>query len=100
MAKKPKKAIALTPEQTARSNKLGVMIYGMSFLGWLLIMLITHTMSAPGMVVMLVCFILASFWGLCKGSEENTHIKMSVMYLIPYIVVTFTSAAKYIRLYL
>ena len=31
MAKKPKKAIALTPEQTARSNKLGVMIYGMSF---------------------------------------------------------------------
>ncbi len=94
MAKKPKKAIALTPEQTARSNKLGVMIYGMSFLGWLLIMLITHTMSAPGMVVMLVCFILASFWGLCKGSEENTHIKMSVMYLIPYIVVTFTSAAK------
>lgn len=47
MAKKPKKAIALTPEQTARSNKLGVMIYGMSFLGWLLIMLITHTMSAP-----------------------------------------------------
>lgn len=94
MAKKPKKAIALTPEQTARSNKLGVMIYGMSFLGWLLIMLITHTMSAPGMVVMLVCFILASFWGLCKGSEENTHIKMSVMYLIPYIAVTFTSAAK------
>ena len=94
MAKKPKKAIALTPEQTARSNKLGVMIYGMSFLGWLLIMLITHTMSAPGMVVMLVCFILASFWGLCKGSEENTHIKMSVMYLIPYIIVTFTSAAK------
>ena len=32
MAKKPKKAIALTPEQTARSNKLGVMIYGMSWL--------------------------------------------------------------------
>ena len=92
MAKKPKKAIALTPEQTARSNKLGVMIYGMSFLGWLLIMLITHTMSVPGMVVMLVCFILASFWGLCKGSEENTHIKMSVMYLIPYIVVTFINS--------
>ena len=40
--KKQKKAIALTPEQTARSNKLGVGIYGVSLLGWVMIMLITH----------------------------------------------------------
>ncbi len=92
--KKAKKAIALTPEQTARSNKLGVMIYGLSLLGWLIIMLITHSVTVVGVAVMAVCYALAAFWGLTKGTGENTHIKMSFMYLIPVIVVSFTSNVK------
>lgn len=92
--KKEKKAIALTSEQTAKSNKLGVMIYGLSLLGWLIIMMITHSVTVVGVVVMAVCYALAAFWGLTKGTGENTHIKMSFMYLIPVIVVSFTSNVK------
>ena len=89
--KKEKKAIALTSEQTAKSNKLGVMIYGLSLLGWLIIMMITHSVTVAGVVVMAVCYALAVFWGLTKGTGENTHIKMAFMYLLPTIVVSLTS---------
>lgn len=92
--KKQKKAIALTPEQTARSNKLGVGIYGVSLLGWVMIMLITHSVTIVGLVVMAVCYAMAVFWGLTQGKRENTHIKMSFTYLIPFIVVSLTSSVK------
>ena len=94
MAKGQKKAIALTPEQTGRSNKLGVMIYGFSLLGWLIDMLLTQSFTAIGVVVMIVCYALAVYWGLAKGKEENTHIKMAFMYLLPFIAVSFTSSVK------
>ena len=61
--KKQKKAIALTPEQTARSNKLGVGIYGVSLLGWVMIMLITHSVTIVGLAVMAVCYAMAVFGG-------------------------------------
>lgn len=92
--KKQKKAIALTPEQTARSNKLGVGIYGVSLLGWVMIMLITHSVTIVGLAVMAVCYAMTVFWGLTQGKRENTHIKMSFTYLIPYIVVSLTSSVK------
>ena len=92
--KKQKKAIALTPEQTARSNKLGVGIYGVSLLGWVMIMLITHSVTIVGLAVMAVCYAMAVFWGLTQGKRENTHIKMSFTYLIPFIVVSLTSSVK------
>ena len=92
--KKKKKAIALTPEQTARSNKLGVGIYGVSLLGWVMIMLITHSVTIVGLAVMAVCYAMAVFWGLTQGKRENTHIKMSFTYLIPFIVVSLTSSVK------
>ena len=91
---KQKKAIALTPEQTARSNKLGVGIYGVSLLGWVMIMLITHSVTIVGLAVMAVCYAMAVFWGLTQGKRENTHIKMSFTYLIPFIVVSLTSSVK------
>lgn len=92
--KKQKKAIALTPEQTARSNKLGVGIYGVSLLGWVMIMLITHSVTIAGLAVMAVCYAMTVFWGLTQGKRENTHIKMSFTYLIPFIVVSLTSSVK------
>lgn len=92
--KKQKKAIALTPEQTARSNKLGVGIYGVSMLGWVMIMLITHSITVVGLAVMAVCYAMAVFLGLTQGKGENTHIKMSFTYLIPFIVVSLTSSVK------
>ncbi len=92
--KKQKKAIALTPEQTARSNKLGVGIYGVSLLGWVMIMLITHSVTMVGLAVMAVCYAMTVFWGLTQGKRENTHIKMSFTYLIPFIVVSLTSSVK------
>ena len=92
--KKQKKAIALTPEQTARSNKLGVGIYGVSLLGWVMIMLITHSVTIVGLAVMAVCYAMTVFWGLTQGQRENTHIKMSFTYLIPFIVVSLTSSVK------
>lgn len=92
--KKQKKAIALTPEQTARSNKLGVGIYGVSLLGWVMIMLITHSVTIVGLAVMAVCYAMTVFWGLTQGKRENTHIKMSFTYLIPFIVVSLTSSVK------
>lgn len=92
--KKQKKAIALTPEQTARSNKLGVGIYGVSMLGWVMIMLITHSITIVGLAVMAVCYAMTVFWGLTQGKRENTHIKMSFTYLIPFIVVSLTSSVK------
>ena len=92
--KKQKKAIVLTPEQTARSNKLGVGIYGVSLLGWVMIMLITHSVTIVGLAVMAVCYAMAVFWGLTQGKRENTHIKMSFTYLIPFIVVSLTSSVK------
>lgn len=92
--KSKKKAIALTPEQTARSNKLGVGIYGVSLLGWVMIMLITHSVTIVGLAVMAVCYAMAVFWGLTQGKRENTHIKMSFTYLIPFIVVSLTSSVK------
>lgn len=92
--KKQKKAIALTPEQTARSNKLGVGIYGVSLLGWVMIMLITHSVTIVGLAVMAVCYAMTVFWGLTQGKRENTHIKMSFTYLIPYIVVSLSSSVK------
>lgn len=92
--KKQKKAIALTPEQTARSNKLGVGIYGVSLLGWVMIMLITHSVTMVGLAVMAVCYAMTVFWGLTQGKGENTHIKMSFTYLIPFIVVSLTSSVK------
>lgn len=85
---KEKKAIPLTPEQTERSNKFGVTIYGTSFLGWLIMMLLSGNLSTIGLIVMAICFVLAAYWGFAKGREENTHIKMSFMYLIPFIVVS------------
>lgn len=92
--KKQKKAITLTPEQTARSNKLGVGIYGVSMLGWVMIMLITHSITIVGLAAMAVCYAMAVFWGLTQGKGENTHIKMSFTYLIPFIVVSLTSSVK------
>lgn len=92
--KKQKKAITLTPEQTARSNKLGVGIYGVSMLGWVMIMLITHSITIVGLAAMAVCYAMTVFWGLTQGKGENTHIKMSFTYLIPFIVVSLTSSVK------
>lgn len=92
--KSKKKAITLTPEQTARSNKLGVGIYGVSMLGWVMIMLITHSITIVGLAAMAVCYAMAVFWGLTQGKGENTHIKMSFTYLIPFIVVSLTSSVK------
>ena len=94
MAKREKKAISLTPEQTMRANKWAVMIYGTSFLGWFLLMLLCKNVTVVGIAVTVVCFALLAFWGRTRGGEENTHIKMSVMYLIPFIVVTFTSSVQ------
>ena len=37
---------------------------------------------------------MAVFWGLTQGKRENTHIKMSFTYLIPFIVVSLTSSVK------
>ena len=85
MAKREKKAISLTPEQTMRANKWAVMIYGTSFLGWFLLMLLCKNVTVVGIAVTVVCFALLAFWGLTRGGEENTHIKMSVMYLCPFL---------------
>lgn len=43
---------------------------------------------------MAVCYAMTVFWGLTQGKRENTHIKMSFTYLIPYIVVSLTSSVK------
>ena len=59
-----------------------------------MIMLITHSVTIVGLAVMAVCYAMTVFWGLTQGKRENTHIKMSFTYLIPYIVVSLTSSVK------
>ncbi len=88
---KQKRAIPLTPEQTERSNKFGVGIYGFSFIAWVGIMIIRGEVIVADLVLMAVCFAICAYLGVKKGREPKTHIYMSVTYLIPFIVVTLTT---------
>ena len=93
MAKKEKQAIALTVEQTERANKMGACIYGLSYLGFVFLMLITGEMSFIGLGVMVVMFVACVVLAMTKGKEENTHVMMSVTFLLSYIAVSFTTNA-------
>ncbi|MDY4793408.1 MAG: methyl-accepting chemotaxis protein [Pararoseburia sp.] len=93
MAKKEKQAIALTVEQTERANKMGTGIYGLSYLGFVFLMLITGEMSFIGLGVMVAMFVACAVLAMTKGKEENTHIMMSVTFLLSYIAVSFTTNA-------
>lgn len=90
---KEKKAIALTVEQTEHANKMGAGIYGLSYLGFVFLMLITGEMSFIGLGVMVVMFIACVVLAMVKGKEENTHTMMSVTFLLSYIAVSFTTDA-------
>ena len=88
MAKKEKQAIALTVEQTERANKMGTGIYGLSYLGFVFLMLITGEMSFIGLGVMVAMFVACAVLAMTKGKEENTHIMMSVTFLLMRFVPT------------
>lgn len=93
MGKKPKQAIALTLEQTERANKMGAGIYGLSYIGFIVLMFAAQDVSVIGLAAMALMFAVCTVFAFTKGKEENTHIKMSVTYLLSYIAVSFTTSA-------
>ena len=92
--KKEKQAIKLTAEQTEKANKMGILIYGASYIGFVLLMIAAGNISLVGMGVMLICFIACAVLAFTRGKEENTHILMSITFLIAFIATTFTTTAQ------
>lgn len=91
--KKEKQAISLTIEQTENANKRGVGIYGLSYVGFTILMFAVRDFSVAGFAIMMICFAIGAFLGFKKGKEENTHIRMAVTFLIAFIAVVCTSTA-------
>ena len=71
---KEKKAIALTVEQTEHANKMGAGIYGLSYLGFVFLMLITGEMSFIGLGVMVVMFIACVVLAMVKGKDPHDDV--------------------------
>lgn len=87
---KKKMAINLTPQQMQQANWKGLLVYGLSCVGMLILMLTDRCFSIIPTIVMVVAMAINLVLVVKKGQEDKTKTMMAVVYVITYAICYFT----------
>ena len=90
------KKIELTPEQKEHSNHRGILIYGLTYLGFLGSMIMANSISKIGIVAMIIGMLCTIIMGTKFAKGEKTHLYISLIFTVVYfLTVSSTDAHIY-----